>query len=243
MFTRYKALLEKVSRNETLFAPPPRYSSNTHHPATPLLRHDVDFSIFGLEAMGKLEQDFGHRAIYLFRPDARSYNLESAETFRVIKSLQFMGHEIGLHIDRRSHIATTRDRESVTKYFDYIDSKLQVDIGFLSWHRPLESDLGDSDLFCGIESLYSNRYWNREIYLSDSAGNWDSTKDGKLESFLSDKVYFQLLIHPEWWLNTDAVSGFAQSYSSQLREDIKDLRNQIRTFDDFKLEQKILDSL
>jgi hypothetical protein len=243
VFTRYKALLKKVSRFETLFAPPQRCSSKTNLPETPLLRHDVDFSIFGLEVMGKLEHDFGQRAIYLFRPDARSYNLESAETFRVIKSLQSMGHEIGLHIDRRSHIATTSDRKSITKYFDYINSKLQLEIGFLSWHRPLESDLGNSDLFCGLESLYSNRYWNREIYLSDSAGNWDSTKEGKLDSFLLDKVYFQLLIHPEWWLETDSVAGFAHSYSSQMKEDIKDLRNQIRTFDDFDLEKKILGAL
>ena len=243
MLSRYKVLLEKVSRFETLFAPPPRFSSASNFPEKPLLRHDVDFSIFGLEAMGKLEHDFGHRAIYLFRPDARSYNLESAETFRVIKSLQSMGHEIGLHIDRRSHLASTSDQASIIKYFDYVNSKLEHDIGFLSWHRPLESDLGNSDLFCGLESLYSNHYWNREIYLSDSAGNWDSTKEGKLDSFLSDKVYFQLLIHPEWWLDTDAVSGFARSYSSQLKEDIKDLRNQIRTFDDLELEQKILGSL
>jgi len=133
--------------------------------------------------------------------------------------------------------------DAMRGYFDYVNSKLEHDIGFLSWHRTLESDLGNSDLFCGLESLYSNHYWNREIYLSDSAGNWDSTKEGKLDSFLSDKVYFQLLIHPEWWLDTDAVSGFARSYSSQLKEDIKDLRNQIRTFDDLELEQKILGSL
>ena len=50
--------------------------------------------------MGKLENDFGHRAVYLFRSDARSHNLESAETFRVIKTLESMGREIGLHIDQ-----------------------------------------------------------------------------------------------------------------------------------------------
>jgi hypothetical protein len=208
-----------------------------------LLRHDVDFSTFGLELMGELERDFGHRAIYLFRPDARSYNFESAETFRVIQNLSSMGHEIGLHVDRRSHIATTSDQESIFNYLDYVKSKLQLEINFLSWHRPLDSDLGNSDLFYGFESLYSNCYWNRERYLSDSAGNWDTTKERRLLSFLKDKVYFQLLIHPEWWLDTDAVSGFARSYSSQLKQDIKELRNQIRTFDDFNLEQKIIDFL
>jgi hypothetical protein len=243
VLSRYKALLELVSSFRTLFAPPPRPSSETTFSESPLLRHDVDFSIFGLEAMGKLEYEFGHKAIYLFRPDARSYNLESAETFRVIKSLQSMGHEIGLHIDRRSHFALANDQASSMKYFDYVNSKLQNDIRFLSWHRPLESDLGNSELFYGLESLYSNHYWNREIYLSDSAGNWDSTKESKLASFLSDKLYFQLLIHPEWWHGTDAVSGFARSYSLQLKEDIKDLRNQIRTFDDLNLEQNILDAL
>lgn len=193
--------------------------------------------------MGKLENDYGHRAIYLFRPDARSYNLESAETFRIIKSLQSMGHEIGLHIDRRSHIATTINQESIVSYFDYISSKLQLNLNFLSWHRPLEVDLGNSDPFCGLESLYSKRYWNREIYLSDSAGDWGSQKEDKLYSFLRNTGYFQLLIHPEWWLDADAVSGFAYSYSSQLRSDIDDLGNQIRTFADLDLKQRILDSL
>jgi hypothetical protein len=243
VFTRYKALLVKISTFEICFAPPQRDSSKVNLPEAPLLRHDVDFSTFGLELMGELERDFGHRAIYLFRPDARSYNFESAETFRVIQNLSSMGHEIGLHVDRRSHIATTSDQESIFNYLDYVKSKLQLEINFLSWHRPLDSDLGNSDLFYGFESLYSNCYWNRERYLSDSAGNWDTTKERRLLSFLKDKVYFQLLIHPEWWLDTDAVSGFARSYSSQLKQDIKELRNQIRTFDDFNLEQKIIDFL
>jgi hypothetical protein len=243
VFTRYKALLENISHFETLFSTPARVSGKTNLPEKPLLRHDIDFSIFGLEAMGKLENDYGHRAIYLFRPDARSYNLESAETYRVMKSLQSMGHEIGLHIDRRSHIATTINQESVRKYFDYISSKLQLNLNLMSWHRPLESDLENSELFCGLESLYSKLYWNREIYLSDSAGDWGSQKEDKLYSLLQDKGYFQLLIHPEWWLAADAISGFAHSYSSQLRADIDDLRSQIRTFDDFDLKQRIFDSL
>ena len=243
MFARYKALLEMISRFEARFSPPPRFTESANLPDKPLLRHDIDFSIFGLEAMGKLENIYGHQAIYLFRPDARSYNLESAETFRVIKSLQTMGHEIGLHIDRRSHIATTVDQESVRKYFDYISSKLQLDLNFMSWHRPLEGDLGNTEPFCGLESLYSKIYWNREIYLSDSAGDWGSHKEEKLHSFLQEKGYFQLLIHPEWWLDADAVSGFAHSYSSQLKSDIDDLRNQIRTFDYLGLQQKIFDSL
>ena len=240
---RYKALLEDISRFGIHFAPPKRDSLKTNLPKTPLLRHDVDFSIFGLVQMGQLEREFGHRAIYLFRPDARSYNFESAETFRVIQNLNSMGHEIGLHIDRRSHVATTRDQESIVKYFDYVKSRFKLDICFLSWHRPLESDLGNSELFYGLQSLYSNEYWDRDIYLSDSAGNWDATKESKLLSLLGGKAYFQLLIHPEWWLDADAVSGFAHSYSSQLKEDIGDLRNQIRTFDEFNLEQKILDFL
>lgn len=243
MFTRYRALLESISRFEAEFSIPPRGSKSTDLPEKPLLRHDIDFSIFGLKAMGELENSYGHRAIYLFRPDARSYNLESAETFQVIKGLQSMGHEIGLHIDRRSHIATTIDRQSVRKYFDYISSKLQLKLNFLSWHRPLEGDLGNSELFYGLESLYSKLYWKREIYLSDSAGDWSSLKEDKLYMFLQDKRYFQLLIHPEWWLDADAVSGFAQSYSSQVRADIEDLRNQIRTFDEFGIEQRIFDYL
>jgi hypothetical protein len=130
VFTRYKALLEKISHFETLFSTPARISGKANLPEKPLLRHDIDFSIFGLEAMGKLENDYGHQAIYLFRPDARSYNLESAETYRVMKSLQTMGHEIGLHIDRRSHIATTINQESVRNYFDYISSKLKFNLKF-----------------------------------------------------------------------------------------------------------------
>lgn len=240
---RYKALLGEISQFGIHFAPPNQVSFETNLPTTPLLRHDVDFSTFGLESMGELECQLGHRAIYLFRPDARSYNFESAESSRIIQKLNSMGHEIGLHIDRRSHFATSNDRESIIKYLDYVKSKLKIDVSFLSWHRPLETDLGNSELFYGLQSLYSNQYWNRDIYLSDSAGNWDATKESKMLALLRKKVYFQLLIHPEWWLGADAVSGFAHSYSSQLKEDIRDLRTQIRTFDDFNLEQKILDFL
>lgn len=232
MLWKYRELLEIISIFDCKFRVPNVVDVEVNNP---LLRHDIDFSLTGLTEMGALEIEFGQRSVYFFRLDSRNYNLFSGNTLEIIQSLVGQGHEIGLHIDSRSQFATNDPYLNPLINRPTLKSLLGVDIKFFSWHRPLSGDLGSNSNLQDLVSIYSEKYWSRDYYLSDSAGSWDDGKIIKLREFLASGKYFQLLIHPEWWIGNSAADSFAKSLSSQVRSDLLSLGLEIRSFEDLDL--------
>lgn len=240
MLQRYNELLQTFSdygvtftldfQDETLFS----------KSRTPILRHDIDFSLTGVLEMAELEASFSQKAIYLFRPDSIHYNLESREILNIVKGISDFGHATGLHLDRRT---TNRSKESLLEfqeYLQYVKTRFPMMSDYMSWHRPLPEDLGASEEFEGLISLYASRYWSPENYLSDAAGIWDVTKSETLDKFLKSKSFFQLLIHPEWWIGSSIGQSFGQSYGAQILELLDSLRKEIRTFQELELKSEIV---
>ena len=238
MLSKYESLLRSISNSSVLFDVPFHDLSEVSNSTNPILRHDVDFTLVGVKEVAQLDASFGHKSIFLFRPDARSYNLESSHAWDLIQYVASLGHEIGLHIDRRSFMANPDNYEATSDYLKYFESRLQQSVRFMSWHRPLPIDLGGNENFLHLKSLYSNGYWNRELYLSDSSGNWSVDREKRLLDQFLNNGYFQLLIHHEWWLDDDVSKSFARSYSQQIQNDIIELRTQI-PFEELKLEECI----
>jgi hypothetical protein len=209
----------------------------------PILRHDIDFSLTGVLEMAELEASFSQQAIYLFRPESIHYNLESREVFDIINGITSLGHATGLHLDRRE---TNRSKESLFElkgYLQYVKTRFPMMSDYMSWHRPLSEDLGTGENFEGLISLYASRYWSPESYLSDAAGIWDATKTDTLDKFLNSKSFFQLLIHPEWWIGSSNSESFGQSYGTQILNLLDSLNREIRTFEKLDLKSEIVKAL
>jgi hypothetical protein len=232
MLWKYRELLETISNFDCKFQVPDLTDSEV---INPVLRHDIDFSLTGLIELGALEIEFGHKAIYFFRLDSRNYNLLAGNTLEIIHSLVNQGHQIGLHIDSRSKFATNDSFRNPLLNGLTLRNVLEVDIEFFSWHRPLPADLGSNSDLQDLVSIYSERYWNKEYYLSDSAGSWDNGKVTKMRELLASGKYFQLLIHPEWWIGNSATDSFAKSISSQVRSNLLSLGLEIRSFEELDL--------
>lgn len=232
MLWKYRELLEVISSFDCKFRVPDVVDSEV---SNPLLRHDIDFSLTGLTELGQLELEYGHRAIYFFRLDSRNYNLFARNTLEIIQSLVNQGHQIGLHVDSRSQFASNDSIQNPLLNGRTLGKILGADIKFFSWHRPLPVDLESNVLLHDLISIYSKRFWDRNYYLSDSAGSWDDGKGTKLIEFLDSGRYFQLLIHPEWWIGNSATDSFAKSISSQVRGNLLSLGLEIRTFEELDL--------
>jgi hypothetical protein len=227
MIQKYKEILESVAESGTNFVAPIRLLSEPEAEITqPILRHDVDFSLYGLKELAELDAKFGHQSIFLFRPDSPNYNLLGDEAFSLINYIYGTGHEVGLHIDSRSRWAT-EDSISIIK------SSIQVPLKFISWHRPVEKDFNTPVVLFNLVNLYSEVLFNRNNYLSDSAGEWTEEKFSKLREFSTNKYFFQLLLHGEWWVHPeDLTPGVSFSYSlgKQFQIQIDSVESEVRTF-------------
>jgi hypothetical protein len=239
MFTRLCQILEYISREGVTFG----FVENSHQSLNsgpnPILRHDIDFSLHGLDTLAKIESDLDHKAIYLFRPDALTYNLFSQECMNLVGRIQELGHKIGLHIDRRTILNPTSFDGFMQSVRERFSAEAGVSMDFVSWHRPHELDLGGPDLIFGMKSLYSESLWNKSVYISDSAGSWNHEKEHKLFQHCASKSNFQILIHPEWWINESAAESFSKSMSCQFTKNIYSLESELRTFGEFEIAEKI----
>lgn len=240
MFTKLYQLLEDVSRQGVSFSLSEDSQQGLIIAPKPTLRHDIDFSLFGLLNLARLETHLGQQAIYLFRPDCQTYNLFSSDSMSLVKKIQDLGHKIGLHIDRRAISDVNSFDGFVQAVRDRFQSQVGVSMNYVSWHRPFEEDLAGSETINGMNSLYSHSRWNKSNYISDSAGSWDQGKELKLFAFCASNEYFQLLIHPEWWIDESPSESFSISMSEQFCHCISELKSELRTFDEFDLGNSIL---
>jgi hypothetical protein len=62
------------------------------------LRHDIDFHLYGVNAIAEIEKDLGCRATYYVLLTGY-YNALCSENAQILRDLAGMGHEIGLHYD------------------------------------------------------------------------------------------------------------------------------------------------
>jgi hypothetical protein len=239
MFMRLCRLIKDVSREGVTFSLTEESQEGSTVLPKPLLRHDIDFSLYALEDLAKLESDLGQEAIYLFRPDSRTYNLFSLESMILVKKIQDLGHKIGLHIDRRG----ISDANSFDDFVQSIRERFQTQVGvsmnFVSWHRPFKEDLSGPETIFGMNSLYAGSRWNKSNYISDSAGSWNQEKELKLFMHCASSQYFQLLIHPEWWIDDSPSASFSESISKQFCDNVYALKSELRTFDEFNITDKI----
>jgi hypothetical protein len=236
-------LIEDLSREGVDFS----LKKDSQHGLTmvpkPLLRHDIDFSLYALDDLAKLESDLGQEAIYLFRPDSRTYNLFSLESMNLVKRIQDLGHKIGLHIDRRSISDAKPFDDFIQSIRERFHSQVGVSMNFVSWHRPFEADLAGPETIFGMNSLYSKSRWSKSNYISDSAGSWNQEKELKLFMFCASSEYFHLLIHPEWWINDSPSDSFSESMAKQFCDSIYALKSELRTFDELKIADRIYEKI
>lgn len=173
-----------------------------------LLRHDIDWSLEYAYELANIEYDLGVKSSYYVYLHSGTYNALAPESMKMIKEMNDMGHEIGLHYDSRyDDNPTDFDCKTVTQHWPASNQKLNLNI------------LDPNDL--PIK------------YISDSGRNWRSKC---LCQHLGKEDKLHVNMHPEWWLSGgidrwDAVNKMYQSFESRLARDVTDIRNMLSDYE------------
>lgn len=199
---RYRQQIELALRNGFAFA-----AFNTVFPSAGKLvlwRHDVEFSPYTALRMAEIEADLGVKATYFFQLHSEFYNVLEKEVSRIVKQVQAMGHDIGLHFDSHYFNIASEDRLADCLAMDasYFNSVLGLKIRAFSFHNTTPFILAcEQAEYAGLINVYSRKIKREFVYCADSTGFW---RYERLEDVLNNPAThrLQVLTHDAMWSDT-----------------------------------------
>lgn len=206
----YRSMLKAAIEKSYVLSSFEKYSDVNDR--TVIIRHDVDYTINGVRQLAEIEAILGATATYMFRIRADEYNIFSPHVCALIFNLLDMGHEIGLHYDATSvGLALSKDpRDLLIKEKSVLEQLVDRKVRSGSEHRDISHVIHKAAYY---HDLYDPReffdYWamdplycDRMKYLSDSNGIW---REGDLLSHMGKHDRFQILVHPDWWFESNLL--------------------------------------
>jgi peptidoglycan/xylan/chitin deacetylase (PgdA/CDA1 family) len=198
-FKNYHILMEIAKSKYQFSFFQPEYEKKSDHFI--LLRHDVEFSVPIALELAKIENKLGINSTFFIQLHSEFYNALEEKTFNLIKEIEKLGHQLGLHFD--SHFWKINDENQLVKYLEidketfskYFDSSPLV----FSFHNNDSFTLScNKDKYAGMINVYSNKYKHEFGYCSDSTGYW---RYERLEDRLREAKdnILQILIHDGMW--------------------------------------------
>ncbi|MCT4605432.1 MAG: hypothetical protein N4A64_04875 [Marinisporobacter sp.] len=160
------------------------------------LRHDVDNDFLGAYNLAKIESQNKAKSIFFFLPNHSLYNMLSFECLSLIKKINNMGHEIGIHIDA----SLFKEHKELVEYtkntFHYYSDYLPI-TNIISFHCPTPLILNNNIVIDGFINTYEKRFFKDIKYFSDSNRRkfWKNNFYDSIKKGLS----MQFLTHPFWW--------------------------------------------
>jgi len=164
-----------------------------------ILRHDVDFDIFPCLQIANLDAEYGFFSHFFFLVDSNFYSIHSPKNLEIISEISRLGHQIGLHWDRKK-LPLDNDvaLRSLKLRKDMLAEVVGREIKYASQHMPTSSDplLGVETVF-QVE-LYSSFNMKNYYYISDSSMKW---RTKSVFDVLIEEEAVHFLAHPLWWVN------------------------------------------
>lgn len=147
------------------------------------MRHDVDYSLDYALHMAEVETFYNVRTSYFVMTHSDFYSALSPHSQKIIKLIQRLGHEVGLHYVRGSNLSLQLDiLESVTGR-----------VHSIACHKPDQLNF----VFTDRVNSYDPEIMQKLTYISDSSMAW--RKHTPIE-FIKTGQSFQCLTHPVWWM-------------------------------------------
>ena len=175
------------------------------------LRHDVDLMPENSLRVARIEAEKALKGIYYFRAVPESWNEE------VIRSISFLGHEIGYHYE-----SLTTCNGDMDKAYDDFCSNLDalrklVPVRSICMHGSPRSPFDSKDIWkkydyhvLGIENEpYLDTDFSHVFYLTDTGRRWDGFKVS-----VRDKIP----IYQEVWIGEGLVFHTTDDIITGLRE-------------------------
>lgn len=161
-----------------------------------ILRHDIDLSLISALRMARIENKLGIRSTYFILFHATFYNPFSTRSYRIIKEILHLGHNLGLHYDSEFIInSKLNPSEVIREEIEIMEHHFNTKINAIAMHNPSINKKIKIKISRGIEDADSIVFKTNRKYISDSVQNW---REGCFCQH-DDSEQLHLLIHPIWW--------------------------------------------
>ena len=193
----YTRLLDLIKEHNYHFC---NYHDYPDHPRCVILRHDIDNQIDRALKMAEIESDKGVKSTYFVLLTTDFYNVASEKNRAMIKQMQSLGHEIGLHYDEASYGTEESEETNVSHILRearILSDIIETPVTTVSMHRPSRRTL-DADLqIPGMINSYGKLFFKEFKYLSDSRRNWREPVMDIVKSEEFERLH--ILTHAFWY--------------------------------------------
>lgn len=213
------------------------YHHYKSYPRCVILRHDIDTDLAQAVRFAELEAQEGVRSTYFVLLRTDFYNPASRSSLESLRTIQAMGHEIGLHFDEKAYPDGTPEEmiQRILKERGVLSTLLETEVSTVSMHRPSQSTL-DADLqIPGMVNSYGRTFFHDFKYLSDSRRRWREPVEEIIRSGKYPRLH--ILTHAFWYHQQEetlrvSVNRFISAANReryyQMRENISDLESILR---------------
>lgn len=157
-----------------------------------LIRHDVDFDLEAALRMALIENEVGVKSTFFVLVNTENYNLFSDKNKKILKQIENLDHEIGLHFDA-SHYSNNFEMHA-QKEASILENILSQKVHSIALHNPSTSK--HHPKFKTYNDAYSDKYFYPEIYLSDSRFDFNGKDPFEFIEKIHVDPFLQILLHP-----------------------------------------------
>ena len=192
-----------------------------------ILRHDIDYSLEKSLRFAEFEHYLGVKSTYFVLISSDFYNVFSKKNGEILREIQGMGHEIGLHFDETAYGNLDSDSmiSAILREKDLLQDIVRGGVTAVSMHRPsrwvLETDLK----IPGMVNSYGKEFFQNFKYVSDSRMRWRED----VIKYVTEKTYPRLhILTHAFWYNDENLSlhDALDRFLSDARRDRYDILNE-----------------
>ncbi len=199
-----------------------------------ILRHDIDFSLKKALTFAELEHAKNVKSTYFILLSTNFYNIFSKESTDILKRIEALGHDIGLHFDEKKYTVNNEKEleQKAKKEALCLDEIFKKPINVVSMHRPSAWILNNDIRFDGLINSYCKTFIGEFKYLSDSRMHWRENVIDNIESGCYNKLH--ILTHPFWYSeNTETIKEKLLSFISNAKtERYYEIKNNFKNLEE-----------
>lgn len=234
-YEAYRELLELLDQHGYQVC---NYHNYRKYDKSVIIRHDIDMDITKAVEMAAIEKDMGVRSTYFVLVTSNFYNIFSKQNQDMLRRLDDMGHEVGLHFDEAKYDTARTDLvQMMEQEATLLGQCLGRAVTSVSMHRPSKETLEADYLVKGgqIVNSYGTEFFRHHKYVSDSRRNWREDVLSVIGSETYDRLH--VLTHPFWYDEVELsaeekLKGFCLQQTERcygwMRENVRDLEEILR---------------
>lgn len=177
-----------------------------------ILRHDIDYSLESALEMAKIDHHLRIQSTFFMMINSPYYNIFDLKSFKIIKKILNLGHQLGFHYDGELIQAS---QLSPGQYFreniGFLEKTFQTKIDTITRHNPSVDGIKQAVPPRYLDG-YSSFFTKKVKYLSDSCQQW--TVDCPCQ-ISSSHPRLQLLFHPFLWTKEGKILSRIRSELTQ----------------------------